>query len=155
MDDRGVTDGYQHVRYEIVGAGQTARRTTDVGPRRTKPLMFTEAHLEQWRTTGYAVVEGFLSEDQLVAARRRRSASVASHLGAVPPTTGTAGPRSLRSPRCRSDGGKVQNQITFRHDLLDFVEQALGTEEILLAHSQVLCKTQTRTASTSRCTSTT
>jgi ectoine hydroxylase-related dioxygenase (phytanoyl-CoA dioxygenase family) len=109
---------------------------TDLG---TRTSCFTDAHLDEWRTKGYVVVEGFLTSEEVERALE--------DLHTVVPTW-----EQYRDDRASWPDTKpltflsfpykaeAVNDLTVHPDLIDFAERALGTDDIVLGHSEVLAK---------------
>jgi ectoine hydroxylase-related dioxygenase (phytanoyl-CoA dioxygenase family) len=103
-------------------------------------VRISDQHVKHWLDHGYAVVEGFLTSEELADAQKG--------LGARFPTiTGyLAAPELYRTDRrggCMREApylGDALNRIALHPEIISFVERALDTPEILLVQSLVWAK---------------
>ena len=107
-----------------------------------RPVRITDQHLKHLIDHGYAVVEKFLTADELAAATQNflRYVPTPEELSATPE----------RYPWVFEEADKLQtefpfvgdalNHVSTHPDLINFVERALGTQKVLLSQAAFWAK---------------
>lgn len=112
--------------------------TSPVTPTRFSAEL-TDEHLETWRTDGYCIVERFVDPDSVAAA--------VQELHEIMPTWEQfrdereewpdAEPFVWQQFPYRSD---AMNDLALNAELISFARRALGTDDVMLSHSEALSK---------------
>lgn len=102
-------------------------------------MRITDDHLEAWENDGYVVVEGFLTPEELEAGHR--------DLQQMWPTWEELSLAPRRYPAIKGVvttafpyEGPTLNRTTLHPELIAFAQRALETDDIVLAHSELLAK---------------
>lgn len=114
----------------------------------TSATVITAAHIEQWRSEGVTVVPGFVSEDDLTAARNQiaRLYEDDPDIGAAteapaPASEPTFSPDQFRGIKLFPyDQGPLLNLLGLDHRLLDGARRALGVDQLLMHQNLVQIK---------------
>jgi ectoine hydroxylase-related dioxygenase (phytanoyl-CoA dioxygenase family) len=105
-------------------------------------VRITQAHADQLRRRNYAIVPGFLTPDELAAARQNflRYAPTAEELAATPERYSALLEDAENLQTEFPFAGDALNQITTHPEIIAFVERLLGTRDVLLSQSAIWAK---------------
>ena len=107
-------------------------------------MRISDQQAEQYRKRGYVIVPGFLTRDELAAARENFSQYFpsAEELAATPQRYGAIydDPEHLQVEFPFAGAGGALNDISTHPDLIEFVERMLGTRDVLLSQAAIWAK---------------
>src|SRR5580700_2657592 len=105
-------------------------------------MRIEETHLKHLRRHGFAVVPSFLTSEEVAAARKNmlRYVPTPEELAATPERYPWVFEEAENLQTEFPFSGAALNHVATHPDLIDFVERALGTRDVLLSQSAIWAK---------------